>query len=291
MTSNYDEMGALYGKWQIAEDTWIITNRWQNFMYLLLGSEKAMLIDTGCGEGNLRHVVESITRKPVMVVNTHGHFDHTGGNSCWPRAFMTKEAAVHAREPFSPMHEEWFYAKEYPDYEITYISDGDVLELGNRRIEVLGIPAHSEGSVALLDEKTRSLFTGDEIESGQVIWFVRNEAITLVEMARQHQNNMKKLLARKKEYDWIWPAHNGAPLLPEPYLQDYIELDRQMIAGEIRPMETTAGFGFPTDNQAIDNPFKEYGVLHRVEYQRASVVYSNELSTYNFFAKLQNNIS
>lgn len=278
---NDDAMGLLYGKWQIAEDTWCITNRWQNFMYLLIGDDSAMLIDTGCGEGNLREVVESITDKPVMVVNTHGHFDHTGGNSCWPKAYMTKEAAVHAKMPFSPMHKQWFEAKKYPDYEVIEIADGDILELGNRKIEVIGIPAHSEGSVALLDPKTRSLFTGDEIESGQVIWFVRNEPITLAEMAAMHKENMKKLLMRQNEYDRLWPAHNGAPLLPEPYLNDFIELDNQIMENKAQKMKTTAGFGFPKDNQSIDNPFRNYGILNRLEYGVASVVYSESISVYH----------
>ena len=278
---NYDEMGLVYGKWQIAEDTWVITNRWQNFMYLLIGEERSMLIDTGCGEGNLREVVESITDKEVIVVNTHGHFDHTGGNSCWQKAYMTKEAAIHAKEPFSEIHDKWFHSKPYPNYEIVEIRDGDCIELGKRKVEVIAIPAHSEGSVALLDTKTRSLFTGDEIESGQVIWFVRNEAVTIGEMARQHRDNMEKLLKRSEEYDWIWPAHNGAPLLPKAYLKDFIALDTQIMDGQAVPLPTTAGFGFPTDNQAVENPFRSYGKLYRVGYRRASVVYSADFSVYH----------
>uniref|UniRef100_UPI004055FD05 hypothetical protein n=1 Tax=Acetatifactor sp. TaxID=1872090 RepID=UPI004055FD05 len=54
---NQDERGNLFGKWQIAKDTWCITNRWSNFMYLLIGEEKALLIDTGTGEGNIRKLL------------------------------------------------------------------------------------------------------------------------------------------------------------------------------------------------------------------------------------------
>ena len=79
--ANIDKDGLLFGKWCTMPGVWTLTNRWQNFMHLLVGQEKALLIDTGYGEGNFREIVESITDKPVMVVDTHGHFDHTGGNA------------------------------------------------------------------------------------------------------------------------------------------------------------------------------------------------------------------
>ena len=77
-SANIDEKEMLFGKWCSMPGVWTLTNRWQNFMFLIVGEEKAMLIDTGYGEGNLREIVEGITDKPVMVVDTHGHFDHIG---------------------------------------------------------------------------------------------------------------------------------------------------------------------------------------------------------------------
>ena len=279
--TNVTENGKIYGKWKIAPDTWCITDHWNNFIYLLIGKEKAMLIDTCSSEGNVREVVEELTDKEIMVVNTHGHFDHTGGNACWQEAWMTKEAAIHAKEPFAGVHKEWFLEKPYPDYKINYLSDGDVIDLGERKVEVISIPAHSEGSIALLDHNTKSLFGGDEIEAGQVILFVRNKAINIRELAQKHLDNMKKLKARRTEYDRIWPAHNGLPLYPDDYLNDYIALDEEIIAGTCKVLPDTAGFGFPTDNQAIPNPFVNYGKLYRVEKGLASFVYSEEESVYH----------
>lgn len=278
---NVTENGNLYGKWEIAENTWCITDGWHNFTYLLIGTQKAMLIDSCSGEGNIRAVVESITEKPVIVLNTHGHFDHTGGNSCWPEAWMTREAALHAREPFSQEYAKWFSAKPYPDYKIHLIEDGQRIGLGQRTVEVITIPAHSEGSIAILDEETRFLFTGDEIESGQVIWIVRNRAIPLKELAQMHKANMEKLLGRRNEYDYIWPAHNGQPLFPDRYLHDFIKLDQMIIEGNRRVMEDTAGFGFPADNQAVPNPFQDYGKLCRVQYGTASIIYSESEVIYH----------
>ncbi len=278
---NTAEYGHVYGRWQIAKDTWCITDHWNNFVYLLIGKERAMLIDTCSGEGNLREVVESITDKAVMVVNTHGHFDHTGGNSCWEEAWMTKEAAVHAKEPFDAEHEKWFRSKPYPDYKVNYLKDGDVIELGDWSVKVLAIPAHSEGSIALLDEKNRFLFCGDEIECGQVIWFVRNHAVPLKEMAAMHKKNMEKLKQYLTEYDLLWPAHNGAPLYPKPYLDDFIALDEAIIDGRHTVLSDTSGFNFLPDTQAKENLFSDYGKLYRSEKGLASIVYSESDMIYH----------
>ena len=279
--TNVTENGNVYGKWEIAEKTWCITDHWQNFIYLLEGEEKAMLIDTGSGEGDIRAVVQEITDKEIMVINTHGHFDHTGGNSCWSDAWMTREAAVHAKEPFDLLHKEWFESQPYPDYRIHYLKDADQIDLGERVVEVISIPAHSEGSIALLDRNTRYLFVGDEIESGQVIWFVRNQAVSLKELADAHKKNMEKLKTRRKEYDLIWPAHNGMPLHPDTYLRDFMILDEMIMEGRQIILEDTAGFGFPPDTQKIKNPFMDYGKLVRTKYGAANIVYSEKESVYH----------
>ncbi len=268
---NQNEGGNLFGKWQIAENTWCISNRWSNFMYLLIGDERAMLIDTGTGEGNLRAFVETITDKPIMVVNTHGHFDHTGGNFRWPEAWMKQESVECARNAFNFMPEEWFADKEYPEYAIHTLEDGEIVDLGNRQVEVMAIGAHNEGSIAFLDRKMRGIFVGDELESGQVLLFVRNENIALKEAAALHKANMEKIKSFRSEYDYIWPAHNGAPLVPEPYLEDFIKLDEQLIDGTAHVMENTGGYGFPTN--ASDGPFASFGTLERAQYGLASIVY------------------
>jgi hydroxyacylglutathione hydrolase len=77
MEPNLIQIFGSYMSWKLNENTWIINfmNGSQN-MYLLEGREKALLIDTGWGAGNLRALVEKLTSKPVIVTNTHGHLDH-----------------------------------------------------------------------------------------------------------------------------------------------------------------------------------------------------------------------
>jgi len=270
---NQDVAGNFFGKWEIAKDTWCISNKWSNFIYLLIGEKKALLIDTGTGEGNIRKVIETITDKPVMVVNTHGHFDHTGGNFWWPEAWMHKESVECARNAFKGRGKEWFEDKDYPEYKINTLEDGDVIDLGGRSVKVISIPAHNEGSIAFLDENTRGIFVGDELESGQVIFFVRNQKIPAKESAALHKKNMERLKAMRSEYDLIWPSHNGAPLLPDRYLDDFITLDQQIIDGVAVVSENTSGYGMPAN---AAEAFGYDGKLVRVTYGQASVVYQPE---------------
>ena len=76
-----EQIFGTYVPWEAKKGTWFINfmNGSQN-IYLLEGKEKAMLIDTGWGAGNLRACVEKLTDKPLIVVNTHFHPDHSAGN-------------------------------------------------------------------------------------------------------------------------------------------------------------------------------------------------------------------
>lgn len=272
--SNIDEKGLLFGKWCSMDGVWTITNRWQNFMFLLVGEEKALLIDTGYGEGNLREIVESITDKPVMVVDTHGHFDHTGGNAWWEDVWMAEGSVASARHPFSDEQQAWYDAKPHKDYRIHTVKDGDIFDLGGKIVEVIAIPAHHEGSIALLDKTDRLLFTGDEMESSQVLLFARDRNIPVAQVAANHKANMERLAARRSEYDYICPAHNGTMLQPDMYLRDFIELDELLMEGKAEVQPDTAGFGFaPYQDPDTDNPFAKFGAQERVQHGQAAFIY------------------
>ena len=260
-SANIDEKGMLFGKWCSMPGVWTLTNRWQNFMFLIVGEEKAMLIDTGYGEGDLREIVESITDKPV-----------TGGNAWWTDVWMAEGAAAAARTAFSPEQQAWYDAKPHRDYRIHTLKEGDLIDLGGKQIEVLSIPAHQEGSIALLDRTDRLLFTGDEMESGQVLLFVRDRNLPLREVVAAHRANLQKLAARRAEYDFICPAHNGTLLQPDLYLNDFLALDQEILDGRARIQPDTAGFGY-APYQDGEDVFSKMGQQERAEHGQASVVY------------------
>ena len=89
------EIFASYTSWKCGEDTWVINfMQGSQNMYLLEGAERALLIDTGWGSGTLRAYVERLTDRPVEVVITHGHLDHSGSCGEWESAMMLPGAVT-----------------------------------------------------------------------------------------------------------------------------------------------------------------------------------------------------
>ena len=82
-----------YRIWRLFPDTFIIHYGEALDTFLLLGEEKALLIDTAYGRGEFPNLVDScIGDRELLVVNTHGHYDHTAGNPFYPRVYMHEKA-------------------------------------------------------------------------------------------------------------------------------------------------------------------------------------------------------
>lgn len=190
-------------------------------MYVLVTRDKALVVDTQTVaefEGKtISDYVKSITDKPLVVVNTHPHRDHISGNAQFGEVYASapaieeiKAAATRANTPIT--------------YTLKPLKDGDVIDLGDRKIEAIAIGAHSPGSIAFLDQKTGYLFTGDEIDPGQVVG-MNPEKIQL------HHANMKKLYDKfYGKVSMIIPAHNGAPVTKR-YIKYFMDLDAKVMAG------------------------------------------------------------
>lgn len=234
MEPNLVQIFGTYRSWKLSEDTWIINfmEGSQN-MYLLEGDERALLIDTGWGAGNLREHVEKLTPKPVLVANTHGHLDHSGGNGEWESVMLLPggeaDLITCERLPFD------ISKMPYPNYEHKIVKDGDVIDLGGRTIELMDISSHSNGSIAFLDRKSGYLFVGDELESAQVIMSPTEETpgypFVLDTRLRTHRSNMLRIREMKGIWNTLLPAHNGAPIA-HSYLDDYISLVEHIYAGD-----------------------------------------------------------
>lgn len=223
------EIFGSYFAWKATEDTWFISfMNGSQFLYLLEGADKALLVDTGYAVGNLRAFVEKLTDKPIEVINTHFHPDHAGGNGEWERVMMSAGAPADypslAKTSGDPA------ALPYPDYEKVFLEDGDTVELGGRTIEVMrAADCHSHSSLYLLDRSRRMLFMGDEMDSWQVLLY-ENSNDPALEAAFDQDRTLKNFranLMRVKEldgeYDWLLGNHNGSPLA-KSYVDDFLGL-------------------------------------------------------------------
>ena len=213
-----------YHFWKLYPDTIPIQYGVHLYCFLLLGEERALLIDTGYGRGDFPNIVQRLADgREIVVVNTHGHYDHTGGNPWFPRVHMHPNAMAYAKEPFDPVDPAWLANMPYPDYEMIPVNDGHVFDIGGRKIEVIYAPAHSDSSLMFIDHGRRLLFTGDEFDSEQA-------ALPRPNTIEQFHANMLRLQTRKADFDFIMPSHNGCPINPN-YLDDFEVCSRHVLEG------------------------------------------------------------
>lgn len=256
--------GKTYGIWKTDFNTWAI--RAHNVTcYLIEGKEKALLVDTAYGEKNMRKVVESITSLPLIVVNTHAHFDHVGGNGFWEQVWMAAEGIEEVRKS------KWKRKLPFSNYEILTLKDGQEFDLGDRLVKVIAIGAHHETSFAFYDVKYGTLFTGDEIEAGQVLLNVTGKEQPSKDIIQRHLDNMIKLKKLYPDIVRLMPGHNGSPLTVE-YIDEYIALSQSILNNEAKICKSVSGFGFPSFVWGGNRK------LQKAQYGKASFVYRKEKS-------------
>lgn len=151
------------------------------------GSKGDLLIDTGMGLRPLAPTVAAIAEKPVLAVATHGHVDHIGGHHEFAaRAIHADEAdtlsAPDRRNTIADSYliDDMFEGRPSAGFNAaTYcvraapatrvLVAGDVIDLGDRHFEVIHLPGHSPGSIALWDAESATLFSGDTVYDGPLI--------------------------------------------------------------------------------------------------------------------------
>jgi glyoxylase-like metal-dependent hydrolase (beta-lactamase superfamily II) len=150
------------------------------------GRDRDLLLDSGMGVASLRDEVTLVTEKPVLCVASHSHFDHIGGHHEFEeRLIHGAEAGILAapdadntvlRRYLTP---QTFMAAPCAGFDVTryaiqpapptrLLQEGDRIDLGDRHFEVLHLPGHSPGCIALWESGTRTLYTGDVIYDGEI---------------------------------------------------------------------------------------------------------------------------
>jgi glyoxylase-like metal-dependent hydrolase (beta-lactamase superfamily II) len=163
----------------------------ETISYLILGEKRALLFDTGMGISDIRKVTTELTHLPIVVLNSHTHNDHVGGNWQFDTVYgmdtnftrtNAKGSRQDAQDELGPGMicgelPKGFDSKSYATrpWKISrFLHDHDKIDLGGRTIEVLSTPGHTPDAVSLLDRANGLLFTGDTYYPAP-IWLYRPE--------------------------------------------------------------------------------------------------------------------
>ena len=211
-------MGAQIIK--INEHTYRIEDSFVRY-FLLEGTERALLLDSGATSPDAKKIASSLTALPLSLLNTHGDGDHTAGNAAFETFMMHRADWDRMR-----------IGERFPGCALQPVEDGQVIDLGDRPLRIIAIPGHTLGSVAMLDVRGRALFTGDSVQSGAIFMFGEHRDPSAF------QSSLEKLLSFRAEYDTVYPSH-GEAALPGDYVQKVLNAWRMVLDGSITPREET----------------------------------------------------
>lgn len=198
-------------------------------MYLVCGSKRAALIDTGMGIGSLKDYVSKLTDLPLIVINTHGHPDHAGGNGEFkdnPIYLSDADLGIYATMcmPEYRQNDVRFMIGDDVDKiqsefitglpKTINITDGTVFDLGDRKLMTIAVPGHTAGSICLYDDKTHCLFGGDALTNGDT-WLFLDHCLPMV----TYLTSMVRLLDMDLPITRIFPGHLPTPVAPDMILR------------------------------------------------------------------------
>ncbi|MCR5796110.1 MAG: MBL fold metallo-hydrolase [Solobacterium sp.] len=235
---------------EIAKNTYAVNEFGMDAIYLCIGSERALLIDTGTGMFDVKALAERLTDKPYDVVLTHGHVDHAGGMDLFEQVYLhradfeaalslTYEERVEYAKKLRAMDTEHAYDAEADAVrrwnsvpQLIPVGEGHVFDLGDRTLEVFHTPGHTPGSVSLLDRKNRILFSGDACNVN---------TLCLGSPVSVLKKTAEKIKGLEPYFDRDYNGHNGYAGMPDCFSQpdsvhdDVIEACRQILGKETEP--------------------------------------------------------
>lgn len=208
-------------------------------MYLVEGRERAVLMDTGFGFGDLKGYVDLLTAKPLDVLLSHGHMDHAGGSAQFDRVYL---------DPLDWELEKWHNTRErriwdvhhgpggmprgvtdddfLPDREAPYLplSEGDDFDLGGVTVKPIAVPGHTAGSLVFLIAEDRVAIFGDACGENTLLLFRESVPIPAYRAGLLHLKEFEG------QYDHVLRNH-GSFTSPKRILDDNIELCGDIMAG------------------------------------------------------------
>ena len=230
---------------QINDYIWLMNDNDEATGYLVTGEKKALVIDTMNGLEDVKAVVRTLTDLPVTVVNTHGHPDHIYGNVYFGEAYIHPADMELARQ----YYEDESFLKTARALGVNVgaepavlkpVYPGECFDLGGVSLEVIGIPGHTPGGIALLDRKSRILFSGDSIL--EQTWMQMPECLPMQDFLK----SLYDLEKYRDAFDWLLTGHGKA-------LEDAALYEVHCKAVE----EVCQGIN------EMDEPYEWFGGVHR----------------------------
>ncbi len=228
---------------QVAENVWQIEDYGNDNTYLVKGDKKALLIDTGLGVADLYAYIKSLVNLPVIIVNTHSHPDHCGGDFQFDEVFIhpadSGEVAVFCNEKAHEKAVEQAGKRssqlrrlllkvdviiKIP--KIHTVSEGFVFDLGNRKLEVIEVPGHTKGSICLLDKKNKLLFSGDN--NNTTVWLFLEKSLPL----ETYLKTLRSLQKRAGDFATLLPGHGD--VLNKDFLDELTICTQNILNGECK---------------------------------------------------------
>ena len=246
----YELPGRVYAIYEPRQEQLVIS-------YLIVGDSRALLFDSGLGIGRLDSVVRRLTSLPVIVLNSHTHFDHVGGNSKFstifavdsaytrknaeghPNSYMLNNAGPSGACPPLPAGFE-FSEYEIKPFPIAHtVHDGEQIDLGGRKLEVLLTPGHTPDSLCLLDRSQKELFTGDTFYPDEIwLWWPETDLDA-------YQRSIERIAALARTLAVLRPAHfapEANPALLSKVVQALPQARSGKMASKVYPGRRTYQF-------------------------------------------------
>lgn len=250
-------------------------------MYLVEGGQRAALIDTGIGVGNLKELVEKLTDKPYFVLLTHGHVDHAMGAPAFDDVYMNQEdkevytahSGISIRKDYLKMNmgknfakvkdEDYVSVKSCDNYKS--ILPGDTFDLGGIHLEICVGAGHTPGMITILIAEERTLLLGDACNIFTFLFDEYSLGITSYE---------KKLLELNKQtkgsYDRVYLSHGDGDA-PKELLDSVIQVCEDIKTGK----SDDVPFNF-MGAEAVIAKAMDFNTFSRIDGGIGNIVYDKE---------------
>ena len=229
---------------KIDDHTWIGNGHrtYNESLYLVEGNDRAVLIDAGTRVPGLDKIVAGITSKPVTMMLTHGHGDHVGGAGVFPEIWVASADEGMLRNNLRRFRGQ-----------VRTLTDGQVIDLGGRKLEVMFTPGHTSGSVTFFDKENHYGFSGDSFGSTNLLVFdkLSSEVSSAARVERYMKDN---------DIRFLFPGHYSGDNLESPKrVTDIKNMCQEVLDGKRKPGKSNG------NNGGLDLMIEDNGV--RISFQ------------------------